>query len=178
MPIVATIAGRKSTITNAFISSIIPCIIPTVEEIERAIQILGLDGNDLTCAYCGNKCTEWDHLRPLVTNKKPTGYISEIANLVPACSKCNQSKGSRYWMEWMLSSAAQSPKTRNVENLDERVRHLREFEAWKEPHHFDFEAVIGADLWRQHWENYERILSVMQDCDKTARVIRDAIKIH
>jgi len=38
----------------------------------------------LQCSYCGTPATEWDHLRPLVMNKKPTGYISEIHNLVPA----------------------------------------------------------------------------------------------
>ncbi|TET40105.1 MAG: HNH endonuclease, partial [Dehalococcoidia bacterium] len=77
------ITGRTSTITNSFVTSIIPSIEPTEEEIKECLEILGLDPNDLCCAYCGDKATEWDHLRPLVKDKKPTGYISEIRNLVP-----------------------------------------------------------------------------------------------
>ena len=42
-----------------------------------------------------------DHLRPLVKDKEPTGYISEIHNLVPSCGKCNQSKGNKEWKAWM-----------------------------------------------------------------------------
>src|SRR5260370_29886624 len=99
MPAVATLVSRKSSITNAFVNTLIPQIIPSLEEIEQALKILGMDLVDVRCAYCGDKMTEWDHLRPLVVKQRPTGYISEIANLVPACGKCNQSKGNSSWRE-------------------------------------------------------------------------------
>jgi hypothetical protein len=51
----------------------------------------------------------WDHLRPLVKNKLPTGYISEIRNLVPSCGPCNQSKGASDWRAWMRGKARGSP---------------------------------------------------------------------
>src|SRR5262245_20280770 len=93
MPSVQTMKSRKSSITNAFVNAIIPTVFPTPEEIEQALVILGMAATDVRCAYCGNPMTEWDHLRPLVQKHRPTGYITEIANLVPSCGKCNQSKG-------------------------------------------------------------------------------------
>jgi hypothetical protein len=89
MPSVQTMVSRKSSITNAFVSAIIPVIPPTHGEIEEALRILGMEAHDARCAFCGDKASEWDHLRPLVVERRPTGYISEIANLVPACGKCN-----------------------------------------------------------------------------------------
>lgn len=50
-------------------------------------------------AYCGEQYKEWDHLNSLVENKRPTGYILEIHNLVPACGGCNQSKGNKKVMQ-------------------------------------------------------------------------------
>ncbi|MCY2924087.1 MAG: HNH endonuclease, partial [Planctomycetota bacterium] len=78
-------------------NSIIPVIPPSQEEVLAALGILGIDPEDLRCAYCGDRASEWDHLRPLVVNRRPTGFISEIANLVPSCGKCNQSKGNQNW---------------------------------------------------------------------------------
>ena len=110
MPSVQTMVSRKSSITNAFVNAIIPTIPPTNDEIAKALTILGMEPDDVRCAYCGDKATEWDHLRPLVAKRRPTGFISEIANLVPACGKCNQSKGGSDWRKWMLSKARLSPR--------------------------------------------------------------------
>ena len=107
MPVPVQIAGRISSITNAFISSIVPAIMPTEEEVAASLQILELNPADLQCAYCGDKASEWDHLRPLVIDQRPTGYISEIRNLVPSCGKCNQSKGNKNWRDWIISEARQ-----------------------------------------------------------------------
>ena len=74
------ITGRSSSITNAFINSIIPVIKPSEEDIKEALNVLGMDKENFRCAYCGDGVTEWDHLRPLVINQKPTGFISEIQN--------------------------------------------------------------------------------------------------
>jgi hypothetical protein len=90
MPTAVSITGRSSSITNCFASAIIPVSYPTAEEVVKALTILGLSAEDLRCAYCGDASTEWDHLRPLIVNQRPTGYVSEIKNLVPACGKCNE----------------------------------------------------------------------------------------
>ncbi len=96
MPKPANIMGRASSITNSFINGIIPVVQPTKVEVLEALGILGMDPADVRCAYCGDKFTEWDHLRPLVFKQRPTGYISEIANLVPACGKCNSQKATNH----------------------------------------------------------------------------------
>jgi hypothetical protein len=117
------------------------------DEVREALAILELNPDDLRCAYCGDPRTEWDHLRPLVSKKQPTGYISEIANLVPACGKCNQSKGSAHWETWMRGPALLSPGTRKIADLEQRVERLRRFETWRMPKRVDFAAVAGAEPW-------------------------------
>src|ERR1700686_3805297 len=96
------ITSRSSSITNSFVQAIVPTIDPSSEEIVEALRILGMSPESMACVYCGARTTDWDHLRPLVKNKRPTGYISEIRNLVPACGPCNQSKGASDWRTWIL----------------------------------------------------------------------------
>ena len=59
MPAVQTMVSRKSSITNAFVNSVVPAIPPTHEEIEEALAVLGIEPTDVRCAYCENKATEW-----------------------------------------------------------------------------------------------------------------------
>jgi len=125
MPRPIKITGRTSTITNAFVNAIIPVVEPTDDDILSVLRVLDIDAADVRCAYCGDPSTEWDHLEPIVSGKRPTGYISEIANLVPACGKCNQSKSGRHWREWIEGPAALSPKMRGIQDLKARIKHLR-----------------------------------------------------
>lgn len=132
MPKAVTIMGRSSSVTNSFVNSIIPVITPNPEEIRDALAILEMS-EEVACAYCGDSWTEWDHLRPIVIDRLPTGYVSEIHNLVPACGKCNQSKGNRHWRTWMLGNAAKSPSTRGVVDLHVRVSRLEAYENLAQP---------------------------------------------
>jgi len=175
MPKPVKITGRKSSITNSFINGIIPVVPPTAEEVRQALSILGML-NDVRCAYCGDGYTEWDHLRPLVLGKKPTGFISEIHNLVPACGKCNQSKGNKHWRDWMLGPAILSPKTRGVPDLERRVERLADYEAWMPPTLLDFEALVDPATWADHWSNYEQIIELMKRSEATATLIRETVK--
>lgn len=150
MPNPMSITGRTSTITHSFVSSIIPSRYPSESEVNEVLDILGLDSDDLRCAYCGDPSTEGDHLRPLVRGKMPTGYISEIANLLPACGKCNQSKGIQEWETWMRSTAPKSPASRMVPDLEKRIQRLKTFEEWKDVSPINFEAIVGLELWNKH----------------------------
>src|SRR5262245_29718557 len=152
MPSVQTMVSRKSSITNAFVNAVIPTVTPSAEEIEQALTILGLDPVDLRCAYCGDTATEWDHLRPLVDKHRPTGYISEIANLVPSCGKCNQSKGNKDWRTWMLGKAPRSPNGRGVADVEARADRLERYQRWRTPTKVNFEAIIGQADWANYWE--------------------------
>lgn len=176
MPTPVRIAGRTSTITNSFVNGIIPVFVPTEQEVFEALDVLGMSPNDVRCAYCGGGATEWDHLRPLVPAQRPTGYVSEIANLVPACGKCNQSKSGADWRTWLLGRARLSPTTREVVDIEMRIKRLEDFEKWRSPRKVDFQFAVGAQLWDQHWVNHERLLALMRECEQTAAQIREAVK--
>lgn len=174
MPKAVRITGRSSSVTNSFVNGIIPVVVPTVEQIDEALRILGM-GQSVVCAYCGDPASEWDHLRPLVMGKQPTGYISEIHNLVPACGKCNQSKGNRPWRTWMFSSARLSPETRGIAGLEEKSNRLAAYEMWELPTQVDFASVVGDKLWDEHWRNHAAILQAMRDAETTVELIRSRI---
>jgi len=175
MPKPMKITGRSSSITNSFINSIIPVVEPTHEEVKEALHILGMALEKFECSYCGSTATEWDHLRPLVLNKKPTGYISEIHNLVPSCGKCNQSKGNKPWHSWILSDAKLSPKTRGIADLDKRIEALQKYEEWQAPTKLDLEAIVGADKWQQHWKNWETVQETMKQAQVLASEINTIV---
>jgi len=175
MPKPVGITGRTSTITNSFVNGIIPVIEPSDNELEESLKILKLSKEDLRCAYCGDRATEWDHLRPIVANKRPTGYASEIHNLVPVCGKCNQSKGGKYWKDWIKSDAKLSPAKRGVSGIDKKIKCLESYEKWGKTKPIDFEKLVGANLWEQHWRNCQDLHNQMKEAQKLAERIRNAI---
>ena len=47
MPAVQTMVSRKSSITNAFVNSVIPSIPPSLEDIEQALRVLGMEPSNV-----------------------------------------------------------------------------------------------------------------------------------
>lgn len=137
---------------------------------------MGTDKDHIVCAYCGNPYTEWDHFYPLIKDKKPTGYISEIHNLVPACGKCNQSKGNKHWKTWMLSNAALSPSSRHIPDIAQRIKRLEDYEQRYAPIKLDFEGIVGKDMWEQHWANCQTLHDLMQKSQKHSDKLKSIIK--
>jgi hypothetical protein len=131
---------------------------------------------EICCVYCGDPHTEWDHLRPIIRDKEPTGYITEIANLVPACGKCNQSKGGYNWRDWMLGSAPRSPKSRGVVDIDRRVELLGRYESWRNPVQINFNDVVEDQLWKEHKENWQDVLDLLDKSQTLAKQIRKLIE--
>lgn len=175
MPKPVRITGRSSSITNSFVNGVIPVVPPTEAEVRRALEILGML-DTVVCAYCGDTSTEWDHLRPLVEKQRPTGYISEIHNLVPACGKCNQSKGNKNWLTWMRSTAPLSPTARGISDIEERITRLQEYEQQGRPTRIDFETAVGDALWERHWAHHRRILDLMREAEADALEIRVRVR--
>ncbi len=176
LPPPQTMVARKSTLTNAFVSALIPSFPPTAEEIDEALRILGLDPYDLRCSYCGGPYHTWDHLRPLVTRCKPTGYVTEIANLVPACSPCNSSKGASPWKRWMFGKAKGSPLTRRVPDLELRSNRLSKFESWREAIKIDFLAVLGDADWNNYWSLHDAVVNDMKAAQEVANALRKRVE--
>lgn len=175
MPVPVKINGRISSITNSFFNGIIPVIEPSDEEIMEALAVLGMDEDTICCAYCGDRYTEWDHLNPLIKDRRPTGYVSEIHNLVPACGKCNQSKGNKPWKQWILSDALQSPATRRIPDLNERIAKIEEYEKNFLPINIDIESIVGEERWKRHLNNLDRLCSLMNECQEHSDEIRSII---
>lgn len=175
MPKSVRITGRTSTITNSFVNGIIPTIMPTDEEIAEALEVLDMEAGGVRCAYCGDPATEWDHLNAIVCDKRPTGYVSEIHNLVPACGKCNQSKGNKPWRAWMFGTSPQSPASRGVADIVERAERIAEYERRFVPVRVDFEAAVGNQAWDEYWAARERLVAEMRRCEELAAAIRKSV---
>ncbi len=177
MPGNQKIIARKTSITNSFVNSVIPRVRPTPEQIEQALTILAMTADDVRCSYCGNKSTEWDHLRALVNNRRPTGYITEIANLVPACNKCNQSKGNSHWQQWMASAAPHSPSTRSTVDVNDRIRRLEAYVNYFPPTRVNFEEVLPSDEWERYWQLCDEIVSDMTEAQAVADDILGRVRV-
>jgi hypothetical protein len=134
-----------------------------------------MEPDNVRCAYCGDPSTEWDHLRPLVVARRPTGFISEIANLVPACGKCNQSKGNKSWRDWILSNARLSPTGRGLSDVKQRVARLEAYENWRTPIQVDFETILGRDEWEKYWTLCEEVIAELRECQQVADRIRSMV---
>ncbi len=162
------IIGRASSITAAFFQAITPVVLPADDEVEEALCVLGMGSGSCCCAYCGDAKTEWDHFRPTVLGRQPTGYITEIANLVPSCGKCNQSKGNKHWKAWMLGVAVRSPSRRGIPDLDARVARLEAFEAWRTPVRIDYADLLGDEQWNVYLRHLETAVAHLADAQELA----------
>jgi hypothetical protein len=60
--------------------------------------------------------------------------------------------------------------------LEGRLRRLEKFEAWRSPRRFDVEKEVGSALWEEHWRNLERLVSLMRECEETARRMRELLR--
>ncbi|MSO80643.1 MAG: HNH endonuclease [Alphaproteobacteria bacterium] len=156
-----------------------PVVEPTPAEVEKALSIRGLSPERTCCAYCGDPHTEWDHLNPIVKDRKPTGFITEIRNLVPSCGKCNQSKGNKDWAIWMRGSARHSPGMRKIQDIDERSKRLADFVVWGRVEPLPLELIVEPSVWNRHWAYLDAVEQLFREADshfrEVGRVIRTAM---
>ena len=89
------------------------------EDKARIIEFFGLP----YCVYCGSpEIKRWDHLVAV-----KNGGETIIGNMVPACSKCDDSKRDIAFDVWMQSDYPNSPKSRGVENIQERIENIHAY---------------------------------------------------
>lgn len=180
MPAKSNLKGRSSTISNAFAISITPFIYPSKKEIAEFYKLL--DIKEGQCAYCLGDGNGMDHLKPLVRNGLPTGYITDINNLVPCCQACNSSKGSKEFEEWYKSP-------QNIKRLRERgltddlFQHRFEVISAFEKritNPIDYEKILGKEKWNEYKIRKMQLIEQLNEnqrfCDELNTIIMEAIK--
>ncbi len=71
----------------------------------------------------------------------------------------------------MLSDAKLSPKTKAIRDIDARIKKLANYEKWGTPTNMDFEAIVGKEVWEQHWQNWEQVQETMREAQLIAEKI-------
>lgn len=176
LPVTRSLSSRHSTMTNAYVNALLPVFKPTSEQIKRTLEILCIDPNDLRCSYCGDRATEWDHLHPTVKDKQPTGYITEIGNLVPSCGKCNQSKGNSEWKTWIRGTAELSPTNRAIEGIEIRIQRLMEYEKRCPAIRIDVAKIVDNMCLKQHWNNYDLLIKMLKEHQQLASTLCESMR--
>jgi 5-methylcytosine-specific restriction endonuclease McrA len=91
-------------------------------------RYLNLNG---VCEYCETrKAVTLDHFYPIVRDRKPTVYGSDVWNCVPCCKECNSSKGGKTCAQWFASDTSRynpcgtmsSHSTRKKVNLRKKFK--------------------------------------------------------
>lgn len=179
MPTKSNLKGRSSTISNAFAISITPYVTPTDEEVQASYDSLKIEEGQ--CAYCLGEGTGKDHLKPLVRNGMPTGYITSIENLVPCCSSCNSAKGSKEFSDWYLREdniKRLKKKGLNDDTIQERYKIILSYESKIEAP-IDYEQLVGKKLWDEYKTRRKTFIEKLNEeqafCDKLNKIIIEKI---
>jgi hypothetical protein len=170
------ITSRISSVTNGFVQAIIPNAAPSRSEEAEVLAKLGMSSEAQECIFCGQKATDWDHLLPLVKQKRPTGYINSAKNRVPACGPCNHSKSGAEWQNWMTGKAKGAPRQKGVTDIDERIEKIANFAKWADQKPIKFNGIIGAELWDKYWNLHAEIEEKMRAAQQCADAIQRSIK--
>ena len=87
-------------------------------EVLEVLEFFGADPPE--CVFCGDaNVTRWDHLQSVYA-----GGDTVIGNMVPACSRCDDSKRHLPYLEWARSDARHSPKSRQIPDLEQRLEQI------------------------------------------------------
>lgn len=180
LPTKSDLKSRTSTLNNAFAISITPYINPTFEETERLYECLQI--NEGQCAYCLGEANAVDHIKPLVTNGLPTGYITEIRNLVPCCAACNSAKGAKDFKVWYKEDKnikRLHKKGMTDAQIEERYRIICAYmEQIPEP--INYQELLGDDLWREYLARKTAMIKLLKTdqefCNKLSNIIKEKIE--
>jgi hypothetical protein len=177
----------KLSLNRSFINTIVPEIRPTAAQEATWRTHLGIASpavDYVACVYCGQqRATQLDHFRSLVGKSnpaergRPTGWVTDIFNLVPCCGTCNSSKAGQNWRVWMNGNAKNSPRQLlSADKLAKRMAALARFEEWSTPlaTRLDVLAIVGPD----EWAAYEAEMAAVDVLLQTARLRSDRFHRH
>lgn len=179
LPTKSDLKSRTSTLNNAFAISITPYIYPTYEETECFYDQLKIEEGQ--CAYCLGDANSIDHVKPLVTNGLPTGYITEIRNLVPCCAACNSAKGAKDFKVWYKEEKnikRLHKKGMTDDQIDERYQIICTYMK-QIPEPINYRELLGDDLWCEYLARKEDMISLLKQdqefCNKLSNIIKEKI---
>ena len=123
----------------------------TTEDREAALEFFG------GCAFCGaSETSRMDHLIPV---RKRGDFIRR--NVVPACQKCDDSKGQKEYHEWMRrADPAKSLRSRGL--IERRIQRIEKWQA-------GYEAKTEEQLFGKSYGRYQDILKKMDALCKESR---------
>ena len=157
---------RSSTVTNAFVAALLPHDQYEESEVRGAMIELGQKDDELSCVYCKEPATTWDHLINLVKDRKANGHGHRVRNLVPCCSSCNSSKAGTPFDDWIQEY--QHPKKGLVEGTHRIRGNREELVKMLSDHHSKCLplSAIDLELERQLMSLRDEVLVILQRADK------------
>ncbi|WP_293035783.1 HNH endonuclease [Paraburkholderia sp.] len=203
MPGRDTLHTRQTTINMAFAKSLTPVLKPTQVELDVALALLGME-DGIKCSYCGGAYQTWDHFQAATQQSKPSGFIDEIDNLVPCCSRCNSSRGNRKWTTFMKyledekveklnAVIAALPKGKHSEDANVeterlhnehsewlaqhkvRQKRLCNFSEAVDPIRLDFNQLFFAGPLKEHYDDYSKLYAQISDLLSKAKTHWEAL---
>jgi hypothetical protein len=147
---------RRSILENALEKNL------TTEDYRDALEFFG------GCAFCGAKqAPRKDHLVPVI-------HCGDFVrrNVVPACQKCDDSKGQKGYREWMLNSNSRgSLKARGFteEQIRKRIELIEEWQSGYRPR-------TEAELFGKDYATYQQILRKMEQLCEESEQMTDRVK--
>ena len=120
------------------------------------------------CAFCGaRQAPRKDHLIPVV---QCGDFIRR--NVVPACQKCDDSKGQKEYHEWMRNSNSRcSLKARSF--TDKQIeKQIKLIEKWQS----GYRPRAEAELFGKDYATYQQILQKMEQLCEESKQMTDRVK--
>lgn len=147
---------RRSILENALEKNL------TTEDYEEALEFFG------GCAFCGaNHAPRKDHLVPVI---KCGDFVRR--NVVPACQKCDDSKGPNGYREWMLNSTSRcSLKARGFtdKQIEKQIKLIAKWQS-------EYRPRTEAQLFGKDYSTYQQILQRMEQLCEEAKQMTNRVK--
>lgn len=182
MPTKSNLKSRISTINNAFAISITPYLKPEGSELSEYYRELDIKKGQ--CGYCMryNEAKTADHINPLVISGMPSGYITDINNLIPCCKDCNSKKQGKLFKDWYLT-------TDNViwlktNGMDEstimnRYKTINKYISKHCSEPYSYKDIVGEKLWNEYCMRIENLKQILIEnqlfCEKLNNKITDYV---
>lgn len=134
----------------------------TTEDRGRALSYFG------GCAYCGSaEAPRNDHLVPVV---KFGDFVQ--GNVVPACQKCDDSKGDRDVGEWMRKGTSPGSLLSRGMTKTEIETRLKRIEMFTK----GYSPSSENELFGPYWERYQQVLRKINQLRQEAQDLVKAVK--